>query len=333
MTVLVTGASGAVGAAVARMLAERGTPVLTADLPQAPSPAKHMRWDLRLPVPEEIAALASRVTAVVHCGRMSGDWGEPEEFHAVNAAGTRRVLDAFPRARFVHLSTTAVYGTDRDHTHLHEEAGPLPEAEYADPFARSAAETERVLTRVRPDALILRPARIYAPFAPDPAAAGGAPGTEGPTGVTATGPDDGIIADMESFRRRGVLRLPGGARNSVMLAHADTVALAALAGIDRPGVSGPINVADPEPYVLREALMTYLARTHHPPVTIEEAPADLAKARAWIRTRRAGRPRAGNRPPHTLTQIEGYVRERTYSLSRLSGLLGVHPEQRLAPRA
>lgn len=311
MTVIVTGASGLVGGAVVRGLRARGTPVITVggSDPGFESQVHHVDWDLREDVPVDVTALAPRVTAVVHCARLSTDWGAAADFHDVNVAGTRRILDAFPRARIVHLSSTAVYGLHRDHARLYEEAGPLETDEYRDEFARTAALAEGVLTRVRPDALVLRPARLYAP-----------------------GDDDGILDALARFSRRGVLTLPDGAKNRTMLAHVDTVVAAVLAGLDRPRVSGPVNVADPRPYVLHEAINTYIARTDHPHMTLDSRPADLARARAWIAQKRVKAPTARNRPAHTITEIEAYVRERTYDLSRLRSLLGIEPVQRLAPQ-
>ncbi|MGO1440954.1 MAG: NAD-dependent epimerase/dehydratase family protein [Brevibacterium yomogidense] len=316
MTIIVTGASGLVGGAVVRGLRARGTPVITVgrhnpELPsgELPSGVHHVDWDLREDAPVDVTALSPRVTAVVHCARLSADWGAPADFHDVNVAGTRKILDAFPRARIVHLSSTAVYGLHRDHTRLYEEAGPLDIDEHRDEFARTAALAEGVLTRVRPDALVLRPARLYSP-----------------------GEDDGVIDALTRFSRRGVLTLPDGAKNRTMLAHVDTVVAAVIAGLDRPRVSGPVNIADPRPYVLHEAINTYIARTDHPHMTLDSRPPDLAKARAWIAQKRVKAPTARNRPPHTITEIEAYVRERTYDLSRLRSLLDIEPVQHLAPQ-
>ena len=344
MTVIVTGASGLVGRHVVRALQRRGTPVIsvgrasaTADAGAGTStatasrgagsarlaaasassaatgesglpPVHHVEWDIREDAPVDVQALARRATAVVHCARLSADWGSPDEFHAVNTAGTRRVLDTFAHARIIHLSSTAVYGLHDEHTHLYEEAGPLEESRYRDPFARTAALAEAVVTRVHPQALILRPARIYAP-----------------------GEDDGVFDSLTRFSRKGVYELPGGGKISTMLAHIDTVVEAVLAGLDRPDVRGPINVADPQPYVLEQALTTYLARTDHPYQPLDERAADLATGRAWLAQRRVKTPTAGNRPTHTVTEIAAYTKKRTYSLDRLTRLLGVEPAQRLAP--
>ena len=316
MTVIVTGASGLVGRHVVRTLQDRGTPVLSVG--RAPSSAQpdgsaaprvhHVDWDIREDAPIDVTALAPRVTAVVHCARLSADWGRPDDFHAVNTAGTRRVLDAFPRARVIHLSSTAVYGLHEAHDHLYEEAGPLEEPRYRDEFARTAALAEGVIARIRPQTLVLRPARIYAP-----------------------GEDDGVYDSLLRFARRGTFELPGGGKVETMLAHIDTVVQAVLAGLDQPGVRGPINVADPRPYVLRQALTTYLARTDHPYQPLDERAADLVTARAWLAQRRVKTPTPSNRPTHTVTEISAYTKKRTYSLDRLTRLLGVEPVQHLAP--
>ncbi|HJG79900.1 MAG TPA: hypothetical protein K8V08_05770, partial [Brevibacterium senegalense] len=84
-------------------------------------------------------------------------------------------------------------------------------------------------------------------------------------------------------------------------------------------------------YVLKQALTTYLARTDHPYQPLDERAADLATGRAWLAQRRVKTPTAHNRPAHTVTEIAAYTKKRTYSLDRLTRLLGVEPTQRLAP--
>ncbi|MCG7287581.1 NAD-dependent epimerase/dehydratase family protein [Cellulomonas sp. ACRRI] len=110
MTVLVTGASGLLGGAVARVLAGRGDDVRT--LQRRPSGVPGVR-DVAGSVtdPAAVAVALDGVDAVVHLAARVSLAGPREEFDAVNIGGTTALLDAAERAgirRFVQVSSPSV---------------------------------------------------------------------------------------------------------------------------------------------------------------------------------------------------------------------------------
>ncbi|PMD02226.1 hypothetical protein CJ199_14790, partial [Brevibacterium paucivorans] len=76
-------------------------------------------------------------------------------------------------------------------------------------------------------------------------------------------------------------------------ASSDNVAAAVLAGLKHPEAYGPINVADPEPYVLRDAINTFMARAGLVPFRFDERAADLALTTAWMREKTGRKPKDG----------------------------------------
>ncbi|GAB6936909.1 NAD-dependent epimerase/dehydratase family protein [Isoptericola variabilis] len=110
MTVLVTGASGLLGGAVARALVARGDDVRTL---QRRSSGVDGAADVRGSVtdPDVVAGAITGVDAVVHLAAKVSLAGAPAEFHEVNVGGTRTLLDAAERAgvrRFVQVSSPSV---------------------------------------------------------------------------------------------------------------------------------------------------------------------------------------------------------------------------------
>jgi nucleoside-diphosphate-sugar epimerase len=110
VTVLVTGASGLLGGAVARVLVARGEDVRT--LQRRPSGVGGAS-DLAGSVtdPDAVRRAVEGVDAVVHLAARVSLAGPREEFDAVNIGGTTTLLDAAERAgvqRFVQVSSPSV---------------------------------------------------------------------------------------------------------------------------------------------------------------------------------------------------------------------------------
>jgi nucleoside-diphosphate-sugar epimerase len=110
VTVLVTGASGLLGGAVARALVARGERVRT--LQRRPSGVDGVQ-DVAgsLTDPDAVARAVAGVDGVVHLAARVSLAGPPAEFDTVNVGGTSLLLDAAERAgvrRFVQVSSPSV---------------------------------------------------------------------------------------------------------------------------------------------------------------------------------------------------------------------------------
>jgi nucleoside-diphosphate-sugar epimerase len=306
VAVIVTGASGFIGGAIARALADRDEDVyaLCRTDPEIPG-VNFQQWDITEPAPQAVQSLSKKATAVFHCAGISSISADDDELYAVKVTGTRNVLDAFPEARIVHLSSTTVYSSAAPHTELWEEAGPQDPTEFDDGYSRTHALAEQLVTRIRPDAAILRPAAVYGP------------------GETM------LMPFLRGLAKKGVLRLPGGGRQKITLTHVDNVVRAALACIDVPSASGPFNIGDPTPYRLKDAIVTHFARMDYEQVVIEGVAKDKALVSAKLGLKVKGMFKRGDRAK--LFLVEYLQSDRTYNLSRQQRVLGISTTQHLIP--
>ncbi|MDA1082125.1 MAG: NAD-dependent epimerase/dehydratase family protein [Gemmatimonadetes bacterium] len=172
MKSLVTGATGFLGAALARRLLERGDDVSLfqrGDSPelQAIGAIVH-RGDLR---DREAVRHATRGADVVfHGAAKVGTWGTPDDFDAINVRGTEHVVAACRvngvRRLVFTSSASVVFG--RDDLHGVNESAPYTEAALSD-YARTKAQAERVaLAACGGDlaSVALRPHLVWGPGDP-----------------------------------------------------------------------------------------------------------------------------------------------------------------------
>lgn len=162
--VLVTGGSGFMGINLVRDLLSRGvTRIRVLDLEPFDYPEadviEMIQGDIR--DPETVARAMQEVDWVVHCAAALPLYPE-EEIRTTEVDGTRNLLAAALAAgvsRFVHTSTTAVYGIP-DHHPLREDdplcgVGPYGEAKVeAERLAASYREKGLVVPIVRPKSFI-----------------------------------------------------------------------------------------------------------------------------------------------------------------------------------
>jgi UDP-glucose 4-epimerase len=152
MRVVVTGAFGFIGTAVGRRLALAGHDVVAVtsrpldETPRPLFPCRVVRADLRDEASVRAALADAGPEAVCHLaglGKVRESFEHPEEYHAVNAAGTKTLLDALAAiapgrgARFVFASSVAVYGVP-ERQPVTEDAPLVPTSPYGE--SKVAAE-------------------------------------------------------------------------------------------------------------------------------------------------------------------------------------------------
>jgi nucleoside-diphosphate-sugar epimerase len=174
--ILITGATGFVGAALRRVLAPRHRLVLAQRRAGGAAPDGEIRivgdigprtdWSAALRDVEQVVHLAAHV----HVTAADAD---PMPFMRVNCEGTRRLAEAAARAgigRFVFLSSVKVHGDSSGDGVFRESDAPHP----ADPYGRSKWEAEQALAALAAagatgagamEIVILRPPLVYGPGA------------------------------------------------------------------------------------------------------------------------------------------------------------------------
>ncbi len=218
--VLVTGASGFVGSAVARALVGRGLAVRA--LVRASSPRTNLavpgievvEGDMRDAASCRHAAESCRY--VFHVAADYRLWApDPEEIVRNNMAGTRAVMQAALAAKVERVVYTSSVATLRlnDEGRPSDETQPLTEADAIGAYKRSKVAAERLVERmIAADGL---PAVIVNPSTPI-----------GPRDVRPT-PTGRIIVEAASGR------MPAFVDTGLNLVHVDDVAAGHLAALDK----------------------------------------------------------------------------------------------------
>lgn len=265
MRVLVTGATGFIGAYTVRALVEAGFEVHGVDLRPA-SPARPLPPGVRLHrldvVSEPFLRLVRRLRpdGVVHLAaqtRVAESVRDPEADFAVNVAATARLVRAAAEAgcrRFVFASSAAVYG-DPPRLPVDEEAPCRPRSPYglhkllAETYVRAWAEAQGM------ESVVLRYANVYGP--------GQAPDLEG-----------GVVAVfVERIRRRLPLPVHGDGLQTRDFVYVEDVARANLLALTAPIRQAVCNVSTGRETSVRQLAEAVAAAAGLPVPPIEPEPA------------------------------------------------------------
>lgn len=243
--IAVTGASGFCGGHVARAAAAAGARVVSVGRRPGPVGA-HRFWDAALGDPD-----LSGADLVVHCAAAVGDPapGPAAEarMHAVNVAGTERLLRAARGRPVVWVSSASVYDPYLDRSRVTEDH---PRGRQLNAYGRTKAAGEELA--LAGGAVVLRPRAVYGPG------------------------DTQLLPRLLSRVRAGILLLPGP-DVPLSLTAVENLAGACLAAAGWP--PGAYNIADALPYS-RDAAVRAVLRAHGRRARVGHLPPAVARAAA-----------------------------------------------------
>jgi 2-alkyl-3-oxoalkanoate reductase len=304
-TVLVTGASGMLGRAVAQRLVDDGWHVRT--LQRRPSDVAGAD-DVQGSItdPRAVARAVDGVAAVVHLAAKVDIVGAEAEYRTVNVEGTRTVLEAARTARVtrvVHVSSPSVAHTGS--SLVGAGAAPAEPERARGPYARTKAAAEQLaLAADQPGfrVLAVRPHVVWGPG------------------------DTQLVGRIVDRARAGRLPVLGSGAPLIDTTYVDNAVDALVAALAAPeasyGQAYVVTNGDPRP--VRE-LLDAICAASGAPVPTWHVPAALARAAGagldavWARLRLPGE------PPLTLFVAEQLSTAHWFDQRRTREALGWEP--------
>lgn len=113
MRILVTGATGYVGAHFVKVAAEAGHTIVATDYNLEQNDlkkycAKVMEWDIRKPISNKIMGV-DKIVHIAARTKVPNSVKDPYDYYLTNVVGTKNVIDAAPCNHFVYCSTGSAF--------------------------------------------------------------------------------------------------------------------------------------------------------------------------------------------------------------------------------
>lgn len=251
MRILVTGASGFVGGRLVELATREGHEVFGLGRRRLDRP-DYASVDLGKARAEDLPDLPWQPDAVVHCAARATPYASRKAYERDNVVATQTVVDWCERLgqagrppRLVHVSSSSVLYRDGDQLGLTEDS-PVGPA-FANDYARTKAESERIARSYRGPWVIARPRAVFGP------------------GDTVLFPR--IIAAAKAGR---IPRLTGRAEPAIGdLIYVDNLADYLLQLAARPGLTGVYHLTNAEPVEIQSLLLDVIERLGFQPPTRE----------------------------------------------------------------
>lgn len=170
MNILITGASGFVGGAVAKKLATNHSVYALARSENSASKIKEINSSIHI-ISSDLLSISKEdlrgIDIVIHSAAFVGPWGSKKDFWSGNVDGTKALVNACIQAnvkRFIHISTEATIYSGVDLIDV-DENYPYPNlTPYL--YSETKREAEKVVLSVNQkklETIVLRPRLIWGP--------------------------------------------------------------------------------------------------------------------------------------------------------------------------
>ncbi|MDR3617118.1 MAG: NAD(P)-dependent oxidoreductase [Candidatus Obscuribacterales bacterium] len=309
MKILVTGATGCLGSAVANHLSAKGNAVTgtgrNLDL------AKHLSPGITFVAAElsdekTVANLVQEHDSIVHCAGLSTLWGSYRDFQVANVEATANLLNAALNNKienFVFISTPSLYFDFKNRLNIKED-DPLTH-KLVNSYAMSKLACEQLVKDAQNKGLasvVLRPRAIFGPN------------------------DRALMPRLLRLANKGWLPLIDNGKAQIDLTYVDNVAHAvALALENLPDVSGKIyNISNGEPITV-SSLFNKIISEFHLNARCISIPYDLAYAAALAMEALASRAPGCPEPLLTKYTVGVIGRSQTLSIEAASRDLNYKP--------
>ncbi len=309
-TVLVTGATGAIGGTLVESLIARGITVRALVRPTTASRAFSSSIEVvtgDITEPRSVARAVEGVSAVYHlAAKLHVPNPAPEmraEYDRVNVEGTRVLVEAAQSAgvqRLVFFSTISVYGPTGIHS-VDEESPPNPDTIYAETKlqAEETVLSARDLCSGKPLAVVLRMAAVYGPRM-----------------------KGNYLTLINSLRMGRFIPVGNGENLRTLIYERDAVRAAILSG-QHPEAAGRIyNVSDGANHTLHEITAAICAAMDRRPPQLY-IPVGLAHLVARTADYAL---RLGGGMPRLTAAVDKFTETVAVKAERIRQELGFHPE-------
>jgi nucleoside-diphosphate-sugar epimerase len=252
MKILVTGASGFIGARFARFALEQGLSVRVNGRRAAGMEhlvtrgAELIQGDLS--DPELVQRLCQDIEAVVHCAGAVGVWGTYQHFHQANVLVTENVIEGCLKQRvrrLVHLSSPSIYFDGQAHVGIKEEQVPT---RFFDHYGKTKYLAEQQVFGAQEFGLEVLALR--------------------PRSVTGAG-DTSLFPRLINMQHKGRLAIIGNGLNRVDFTSMQNLndALFSCLLAAGPALGKAYNISNGAPVPLWDAVNYVLRQLELPPVT------------------------------------------------------------------
>ncbi len=249
MTIIITGATGSLGASLVRYFSAKGHNVIASGRDATPPPAL-MQYATYFPADIRKPFTFPEADICIHTAALSDDKASYRDLYTPNVLGTKNVAEAASHCRmFIQISSSSVYLPEN--FPITEELAGRQNNKKLSSYGRSKLEAEEILgaTSKHETCFVLRPRAFYGPG------------------------DRVILPRLLKLIPNGEFRRPGKMNNAVSLTHYDNFNAAVELCVNSNIKGNHIfNVTDKQTYILSDVIRKIATELYGRPPVEKEIP-------------------------------------------------------------